>query len=54
MHVRIKYFFAGGRAREPCVKEDEYLSEADWRLSWIVDMLRLYSDIRLCKTHPTH
>ncbi len=27
IHVRTKYFFAGGRASEPLVKDEEYFSE---------------------------
>ena len=30
MHVNTRYFFAGGRARCPCVKDEEYASEAAW------------------------
>lgn len=39
MHVRTRYFFAGGRAREPEVKVEAYLSEAAERLDWIEDMM---------------
>jgi len=28
MHVRTRYFFAGGRARCPLVKDEEYFADA--------------------------
>lgn len=38
MHVRTRYFFAGGSARCPLVKEDEYLSDAALTFFWMADM----------------
>lgn len=40
MHVRTRYFFAGGSARWPWVKEDEYSSEAASTFFWMADMLK--------------
>jgi hypothetical protein len=38
MHVRTKYFFAGGSAREPWVKDEEYFSEEASTFFWIADI----------------
>ena len=35
MQVRTRYFFAGGSAREPCVKVELYFSDAASRFFWI-------------------
>ena len=38
-----RYFFAGGRARSPCLKSEAYFSFEETKLSftWVVDMLVL-------------
>jgi hypothetical protein len=46
MHVTTRYFFAGGRASEPLVKDDEYLSEAEARFCWRADSGILFIDSR--------
>ena len=39
MHVRTRYFFAGGRARWPLVKEAENWAEADSTFVWMALMV---------------
>jgi len=41
MHVRTRYFFAGGSARCPWVKEDEYFSDEASTFFWMADMVTL-------------
>lgn len=42
MQVMTRYFFAGGRARSPCVKLELYFSDAASMFFWIAVAIMSY------------